>query len=69
MFALWLWIEPITELWVIWKHPQAATSHKEGQGKLRGKQHRSNRCEASAAGKDHHLLRREDSPTGSNLNH
>jgi hypothetical protein len=44
------------------KHPQAATSHKEGQGDLRGKQHRSNWCEASATCKDEHLHRHEDSP-------
>ena len=46
------------------KPRQPATSHKEGQGELRGKQHRSNRCEASAAYEDHHLHRHADSKTG-----
>jgi hypothetical protein len=42
------------------KHPPAANSRKEGQGELRGKQYRSNRCEASAVCNDYHLRRRED---------
>jgi hypothetical protein len=54
MIAVGLWIQSIIDLRVIWK----------GQGELRGKPHWSNRCEASAACKDHHLRRREDSPTG-----
>jgi hypothetical protein len=49
------------------KHLQTATNRKEGQGELRGKQHRSNRCEASAAWKDQHLHRREDSRFGLKL--
>jgi len=51
------------------KHPQRSTSHNEGQGELGGEQHRSNRCEASASRKDHHLHRHEDRPTGSELVH
>ena len=49
--------------------PEAVTSHITvsfcyGQGELPGKQHRSNRCEASAVWKDQHLHRREDDSTG-----
>jgi len=49
------------------KHLEGATSFRVGQGELRRKQHRSNRCEASAARNDQHLLRREDNPTEAKL--
>jgi hypothetical protein len=71
MSASWLGIQSTTELWVLWKwkHCQTAVRHEEGQGELRGKQHRSNRCQASAVWKDHHLHRREERPIGSKLNY
>jgi hypothetical protein len=40
---------------------------KEGQGELRGKPHRSNRCGDFAAYEDQHLRRREDRRKGSKL--
>jgi len=51
------------------KPPQTANSQKEGQSELRGKPHRSNRCSSFAAYEDRHLRRREDRPTGSELDH
>ena len=46
------------------KDAQGATSQREGQGELRGKPHRSNRCGASVAYEDQHLRRHEDTPIG-----
>jgi hypothetical protein len=44
--------------------PPKTTSHQEGQGELRGKQHRNSRCRTSAAYEDYHLRRQEDGSMG-----
>ena len=42
-------------------------AQKEGQGELRGKPHRSNRCKDFAANEDRHLRRRKDRSIGPKL--
>ena len=46
------------------KHLTQQPVSREGQGELRGKEHRNNRCEASAACEDHQLHPHKERPNG-----